>query len=103
MGKKAMPNVTLAMDEELLKSARDFAKSQGTTLNGMIRKLVQDAVDGRARREESRLRLIKLMDESTARLPPDYRFNREELYESPSLSRFERSRLRGGGQGDKSS
>jgi hypothetical protein len=98
-----MPNVTMALDEELLKLGREFAASEGTTLNALMRKLLQAAISSHRLREESRARLVTLMDESTGRLPPDYKFNREALYESPSLSRFQRARIRGGGQADKSS
>jgi hypothetical protein len=89
-----MPNVTLAMDEEFLASARAFAKSEGTTLNALMRKLVADAIDQKVRREEARRSLLDMMERSTARLPKGYKFNREELYESPSLSGHERPRLR---------
>lgn len=90
-----MPNITLAMDEKLLKAARSFAKSEGTTLNALVRKLVTEAIGQKQRREEARLRLIELMENSTGRLPKNYKFDREKLYESPSLSRHKRARLRG--------
>jgi hypothetical protein len=90
-----MPNITLAMDERLILAARKFAKSEGTTLNALVRTLVTRAIDEQQRREESRKRLIKLMDNSNAVLPKGYKFNREALYESPSLSRHKRSDLRG--------
>jgi hypothetical protein len=91
-----MTNITLAMDEKLVKKARAFAKSEGTTLNALVRNLVSNAIAERQRREESRQRLLEMMDTSTARLPKDYKFNREELYESPRLSGHKRADLRSG-------
>jgi hypothetical protein len=89
-----MPNITLAMDEELLKSARSFARSEGTTLNALVRKLVAEAIEQKQRREEARLKLIELMRTSTARLPPNFKINRDEMYGSPAFSRHEHPSVR---------
>jgi hypothetical protein len=89
-----MPNITLAMDERLLKAARSYVKTEGTTLNALVRTLVANAVEEKQRREDSRKRLLELMEKSTARLPKGYKFNREVLYESPSLSRHKHPDLR---------
>ena len=80
-----MPNVTLVMDDELLALARGFAKSEGTTLNALIRKLVADAIEQKAQREIARARLLDHMETSTAKIPKGYKFNRAELYESESI------------------
>ena len=80
-----MANVTLVMDDELLASARAFAKADGTTLNAMIRRLVADAIDQKQRREAARAQILAHMDKSTARIPKGYKFNRAELYESESV------------------
>lgn len=98
-----MTNITLAMDEKLVKRARAFAKSEGTTLNALVRSLVSKAIDERQRREESRQRLLEMMDASTARLPKDYKFDREELYENQGFSGHNRVDLRGGGKRKQSS
>jgi hypothetical protein len=39
-----MPNVTLSMDHDLLVKSRAYARRQHTTLNSMIRQLVQKTV-----------------------------------------------------------
>jgi hypothetical protein len=39
-----MPNVTLSMNEELLRKARDYAGKHQTSLNALIRKLLEEAV-----------------------------------------------------------
>jgi hypothetical protein len=91
-----MPNITLAMDEELIEKAREFAKSQGTTLNAFVRRLVTDAIAQKSRQEEARRALLELMEESTARLPKGYKFNRAEIYEPEGISRHKRTDLRRG-------
>lgn len=95
-----MPNITLAMDEELLERARSFAKSQGTTLNAFVRKLLADAIAQKTHQEEARRALLELMETSTARLPKDYKFNRAELYEPEGVSRHKRTHLRRGRKAD---
>ncbi len=89
-----MPNITLAMDEELLESARSFAKSQGTTLNAFVRKLVADAITQETRQEKARRALIEMMETSTARLPSGYKFNRAEIYDPEGVPRHKRAHLR---------
>jgi hypothetical protein len=89
-----MPNITLAMDEALLKSARAFAKSEGTTLNGVIRKLLIGAMAKEAQREEARLALIELMNTSDVRLPKGYKLDRDEMYGGPILPGHKHSGVR---------
>ncbi len=80
-----MPNITLAIEEKILKAARGHAKAEGMTLNGMIRKFLTNEIEGKKRIEEARKGQIELMEKSTARLPKDYKFDREELYGSPEI------------------
>jgi hypothetical protein len=80
-----MPNITLAIEEKTLKAARAHAKTEGMTLNGMIRKFLVNEIEGKKRIEESRKGLLKLMEKSTARLPKDYNFDRDELYDAPEI------------------
>ena len=39
-----MPNLTLAIDEALLQAARDYARKQGTTVNALVRRLLEESV-----------------------------------------------------------
>jgi hypothetical protein len=89
-----MTNITLAIDEKILKSARLFAKRNGTTLNALVRKQLTTIIDQEKRMEEARAGLLALMESSTGRLEKNYKFNREELYESPTLSGHKHPRLR---------
>ncbi len=89
-----MGNITLAVDDKVLKAARGIAKANGTTLNAMVRQHLIQLLSQEKRQEEARLGLIALMENSTGRLGKNYKFNREELYESPTLSGHKRTHLR---------
>ena len=89
-----MANITLAVDERILKSARSFAKRNGTTLNAIVRRHLEGVLEQEKRIEEARLGLKELIENSTGRLPKDYQFDREKLYESPTLSGHKRVGLR---------
>ncbi len=90
-----MPNITLAIDEELLEKSREYAARKGTTLNALVRELLGDEIAQANRIEEARRGLLELIDNSTARLGPDYKWNREELYEERMFPRHKRPDLRG--------
>jgi plasmid stability protein len=40
-----MKNITLAIDEQLLKKGREYAQSHGVSLNALIRDLLRQTVD----------------------------------------------------------
>ena len=91
-----MKNITLAVDEEVLARARAFAKSHGTTVNALVRDHLVQIVEQERRREAARQGLLELMSKSEARLGPDYRWHRDDLYEERMLPRHEHPDLRGG-------
>ena len=39
-----MPNVTLSIDDELLRAGRQYAQAHNETLNGLVRKLLAQTV-----------------------------------------------------------
>jgi hypothetical protein len=39
-----MPNITISLDETLLKSGRQYAEKHGTSVNALIRKLLEKTV-----------------------------------------------------------
>jgi len=41
-----MPNVTLSLDPDLARRSREYAKAHRTTLNDVVRRLLQESVDG---------------------------------------------------------
>lgn len=89
-----MTNITLAIDDKLLKSVRAFAKAKGTTLNALVRSELSQLIEQDQRQEEARLGLLELIENSTGRLPKGYKFNREKLYEPPTLSGHKRAGVR---------
>ena len=91
-----MKNITLAVDEKVLKAARTYARKRGTTLNALVREHLDNVVREDERIEEARRGLIELMDNSTARMGPDYKWNREELYADRVFPRHKRSGVRRG-------
>jgi hypothetical protein len=90
-----MPNITLAIDEELLEKTRSYAERKGTTVNALVRDLLGEAVDQESRIADARKGLLELMHTSTARLGKDFKWSREETYEDRMLPRHERPPLRG--------
>ena len=91
-----MGNITLAIDKEVLDSARLFAKERGTTLNALVREHLSKLIAEDKRREDARLRLIDLAKKSKADMGPGFKFNRDEMYEGSVLSGYQHSTLRSG-------
>ena len=93
-----MKNITLAIDEELLAKARALAAKRHSSLNAIVRSLLSHEVEQEDRITQARAGLKRLMDESTLDMGPDYRWNRQEIYderEDRLLSRHQRADLRG--------
>jgi hypothetical protein len=91
-----MKNITLAVDDEVLAAVRKLAAEKNTTVNGLVRDYLTSLAEqvrkdaaARARKE-----LVRLSEESTAGMG-DWKWNREDLYDRPMLSRHQHSDLRG--------
>jgi plasmid stability protein len=95
-----MKNVTLAIDEDVLREARVYAAKHNTTVNALVREYLSGLVAQEERAAEARRRLVKMSEESKGRLGPDWKWNREEIYEDRLFPRHERAPLRGFGEGD---
>lgn len=89
-----MKNVTLAMDEALLEKARALAEKRKTSLNALIRSLLQHEVEQDDRIAWAREGMRRLMEESPLEFEPgtdvkelSRRDTRGELhgYEHPDL------------------
>ena len=91
-----MKNITLAIDEAVLARARSYAEKYGTTVNALVREHLNSLLDQQARREAALLELRKMMETSEARLGPDYKWNREEIYEERMFPRHQHPDLRSG-------
>jgi hypothetical protein len=73
-----MRNVTLSLDDDLLKAGREYARKNNTTLNSLVRKLLAHSVTNPARGwlEEC----FVLMDRAKAN-SRGKKWSREDLYD----------------------
>jgi hypothetical protein len=78
-------NLTLAIDEQLLKAARKIAAEQDTTVNQMVREYLEQLVGDR--RRIAREKLLEFMNNSTAAFDTS-KWKREDLYERGSGRRI---------------
>jgi hypothetical protein len=72
-----MKNITLALDEETLEAGREYAQRHHTTLNALVRELLQKTV--LSDRKASVLEMFRLMDAYPGNSEGN-RWNREDLY-----------------------
>ena len=75
-----MKNVTLAIDETLLDRARGLAERRKTTLNAMVRALLEHEVEQEDRIAWAKAGMKRLMEEAPLDLGTDYKWNRDEIY-----------------------
>ncbi|CAN5188221.1 hypothetical protein BH09ACT3_BH09ACT3_02940 [soil metagenome] len=76
-----MANLTVAIDDELLKRARIRALEQGTSVNALLRDYLI-AYSGTDRERRAREELVELARASTAASGPEGRtWSRDELYD----------------------
>ena len=72
-----MPNITISLDEELLKSGRRYAEAHQTSMNALIRKLLEQTV--RLQSEDWFEECFNLMDRANGN-SEGRKWNREDLY-----------------------
>ena len=75
-----MKNVTIALEESLLREARRIAADRSTTLNAMIREFLEELARRESRADKARRRIIELCHESRAEIGPRT-WSRKELHE----------------------
>ena len=73
-----MPNITISLDEDLLKSGRRYAEKHQTSLNALIRKLLEQSV--RPQSDNWLEECFRLMDRTNVN-SKGRRWRREELYD----------------------
>jgi hypothetical protein len=74
-----MSNVTISMSRQLLESSRRYAQRHGTSLNALIRELLEREV---LLSKTSRLQMLfDLVDEAGGGDSRGWKWNREELHE----------------------
>jgi hypothetical protein len=89
-----MKNITLAVDEGLLNKMRDLAAQRGTTVNALVREHFEQLTRNEERRREAIRELREMSERSEARLGPNYKFDREEIYAERDFPRHEHPDLR---------
>ena len=77
-----MPNITISLDEELLKSGRRYAEKHQTSLNALIRKLLEQTV--RSQSDDWLEECFRLMDRASGN-SEGRKWVREELYNAQNL------------------
>lgn len=99
-----MKNVTLAIDENLLEKARGLAERRKTSLNAMIRSLLEAEVEQEDRIAWARSGMRSLIGEAQAKSSGGdvpYIWNRDDAYgerEDRLFSRHQHPPLRGFGE-----
>jgi Family of unknown function (DUF6364) len=74
-------NLTLAIDDHVLRAARKIAAEQDTTVNQLVREYLERLISDR--RKIAREKLLEFMDNSTATFDTT-KWKREDLYERGS-------------------
>jgi hypothetical protein len=74
-----VPNITISLDEELLKSGRRYAQKHQTSMNALIRKLLEQTV--RFQSDDWFEECFRLMDRAGGN-SEGCKWNREELYDA---------------------
>jgi len=75
-----MKNVTISLDESLLREARRIAADRSTTLNAMIRGFLEELAERESGAVKARRRIIELCRESRAEVGPRT-WTRDELHD----------------------
>ena len=65
-----MANVTIAIEDEVLKKARLRAVEQGTSVNAVVREFLRDYTGKGSRQADAATRLIDLAHQSRAEVGP---------------------------------
>ena len=73
-----MPNITISIDENLLKKGKEYVAKHKTSLNNLIRKLLQQTVDNKNKNWLDEC--FNIMDEIGADSKGE-KWKREDLYD----------------------
>jgi hypothetical protein len=95
-----MKNVTLAIDEQVLRAVRRYAAKHDTTVNAIVREYLTRLATQEDRAAKAREELVKLAETSEARMG-NWKWNREDAYEGRVPPRYQHSDLRGFGERDR--
>jgi hypothetical protein len=90
-----MKNITLSINDGVLREVRKYAAERETTVNALVRDYLTRLAQQKSESARAREELARMSDESKGRLGPGWAWNRENLYaERTVLPRHERAVLR---------
>ena len=75
-----MKNITMRMEECVLRQARRIALERGTTVSAMVREYLNGIVKEEDRQDRARREILEMCQRSGAEIG-DKRWDREELHE----------------------
>jgi metal-responsive CopG/Arc/MetJ family transcriptional regulator len=75
-----MKNVTIALDESLLREVRRIAADRSTSLNAMIREFLEELAERESRAVQARRRIVELCRTAQAEVGPRT-WTRDDLHE----------------------
>src|SRR5262245_15355403 len=90
-----MRNITLSVEEDVLREVRKLAAERETTVNGLVRDYLGRLAQHRREGARARQELVRLSKASSWNPGQDWQWNRDELYDRPSVRGYQHSRLRG--------
>jgi plasmid stability protein len=73
-----MPNITISLDEDLLRAGRQYAKKHNTSVNALIRKILEQTVKSQS--NDWLDQCFNMMDQAEAN-SQGKRWKREDLYD----------------------
>jgi len=74
-------NITLSVDDQIVKQARKIAFDQNTTMTAIIRDFLQKMVENEAHQHERKIALLEKNFECLERDMGERQWNRDGLYE----------------------
>jgi plasmid stability protein len=79
-------NLTIAIEDDVLKKARLRAVEQGTSVNAVVREFLRDYTGKRSRQADAAARLIELAHQSRAEVGP-VTWTRDDIHDRESPHR----------------
>lgn len=76
-----MTTITLTIEDDVFDKLRHVAAERNTTVDDLVREALAKYAPREDKQAEARKRLLELIDNSEGRMAPDYKFNREEIYD----------------------
>ncbi len=76
-----MSNITLSIPDDILDDARIIAAEQRTSVNALVRDYLAGLSKQKKLAKKAMAELRSLSEKTDSRLGPDYRFDRDSLYE----------------------